>query len=89
MSVTPMNDLGRFLADSPIAERVSLQTYLVLDRMRLSAGDIEGIRRAGSYEPSVPSICELEAGGQVIASGKIVKRRGKYFLKVIETGGAG
>jgi len=82
-----MTELERFLAESAVAERVDLPTLLVLDRMRLSAGDIDGIRAAGAYEASPGSTCELEAGGQVLASGKIVKRRGKYFFKVMEKGG--
>jgi hypothetical protein len=83
-----MTELERFLAESPVAEGVALPTRLVLEHRRLSGADIEAIRATGTYEASPGALCELEAGGQVIAGGKIVKRRGKFFLKVLETGGA-
>jgi hypothetical protein len=83
-----MTELERFLAESPVAEGVTLPTRLVLERRRLSGVDIDEIRAAGTFEASPGALCELEAGGQVIAVGKIVKRRGKFFLKVLETGGA-
>ncbi len=88
MNAKTMDEVGRFLAESPIAERVSIPTVLILERRRLSAAELEAARAAGTYVPSLGLTCELEAGGQVVARGKIVRRGGKSFFKVTETGGA-
>ncbi len=82
-----MDEVGRFLAESPISERISISTALILERRRLSASELDAIESSGTYAPSLGAICELEAGGQVVARGKIVRRGGKSFFKVTETGG--
>ena len=75
-----------FLVESKMAEKIKLDTKVVIQRTTLSPQDLIRIQKAGEYGP-VPfkeQICELEAGGQVLAKGKIVKKRGEYYFKVIE-----
>ena len=75
-----------FLESSPLARKIKLPTRIVVQRTRLSPGELLDIRERGEYGP-VPRdgrICELETGGEVIASGKIVRRRGRYWFKVLE-----
>ena len=77
--------IKQFLEESAAAEKVSLPTRIIVHRSRLSPKDIIRVKKSGQYGP-VPKdeeVCELEAGGQVLAYGKIVKRRGDYFFKVI------
>jgi hypothetical protein len=82
-----MNEtIDRFLAESALAEKIKLPARVVIKRTSLSSQDVVDIRAAGEYGP-VPAgeeICELEIGGRRIATGKIVKKRGGYFFKVLE-----
>jgi hypothetical protein len=84
-----MDDLMRFLADSPIAARVALPTQLVVRRLGLSPEAIGGIVESGAFTPGGEEVCELEVGGQCVARGKIVCRRGKSYFKVAEMGPGG
>lgn len=81
--------LRTFLESSPLAERVRLKARVVLHRARLTPRGIRAIREAGRYGP-IPrpeELCELEVGGQVVARGRIVRRRGECWFQVLETGG--
>jgi hypothetical protein len=73
-----------FLAKSPMAEKIKLPARVIVHRTRISPGDILGIKARGHYGPVYEDeeVCELEIGGQVIASGKIVKKGRHYFFKV-------
>ncbi len=76
-----------FLAGSPLARSLRLPARIVLQRTKLTAQELAAIPRAESYGP-VPEAeraCELEVGGQVLARGRIVKRRGAYWFRVRET----
>ena len=78
-------------SNSPVAEKVKLDTRVVLHRTRLSPEDVAVIRQSKEYGP-IPrreQICELEAGGRALARGKIVRRGGEYFFKVSESYGGG
>lgn len=81
--------LYAFLKDSPLADRVKLRSRVVVQRAFLSPREILSIQAEQKYGP-VPKkqrICELEAGGRVLARGKIVKRKGEYYFKVLEKPG--
>jgi hypothetical protein len=82
-----MSDSVRdFLSKSPLAHRIKLPTRIMVQRTQVSSGRLVQIKKDGSYGP-VPKeeeICELEVGGQVIARGKIVRRKGEFFFKVRE-----
>jgi len=92
-----MDELKRFLEESPIATKVSLPSGLVLRRLSLSPEDVESIVESGDFSPAGSpkgspigdEVCELEAGGQLIARGRIVRRRGKAYFKVVEMGEGG
>ena len=64
-------------------DRVSLPTRIIVNRIELSATALADIVQKGELAPAGGDTCELEAGGQVLARGKIVKRRGSYFFKVL------
>lgn len=81
-----MESLERFLEESPIAERVALPTSIVVRRLSLSPETVDGIVESGTFSPTGGESCELEVGGQSIARGKIVRRGGKSYFKVLELG---
>jgi hypothetical protein len=91
-----MDKLEQFLAESPIAEKVALPTQVILNRLSMSPGEAASVIDGGSFSPSGLALrekgeetCELEAGGQCIARGRIVHRRGGIYFKVIEMGEGG
>ncbi len=72
--------------DEAIAKRVKLAGRVVVQRTCLSPTDLSVLKERESYGP-IPKreeICELELGDQVIARGRIVKRRGEYYFRVQE-----
>ncbi len=79
-----MRDLRQFLGESPIAGRVSLPTAVILHRLTLTPEDIGRIVTEGALAPVGEPACELEIGGQCVARGRIVRRRGAWFFKVTE-----
>jgi hypothetical protein len=79
-----MDDIKKFLEESPIAAAVTLPTAVIVHRQKLSPSAVSGIIERGTYEPSGEDVCELEAGGRLIARGKLVRKRGQSFFKVLE-----
>ncbi len=82
-------DLRLFFQHSPIAEKVRLKGRIVVQRTSLTPGEVQALRERGAYGP-IPKpdqVCELEVGGKTIARGKIVRRRGEYYFKVLEREG--
>ena len=78
--------LEKFLSESPIAQRVKLASRVVLKRTSLSPRELIHIKETGKYGPLKASkmICELQIGAHVLTRGKIIKRRGEYYFKVLE-----
>lgn len=85
------DEISRFLSGSPVASNIRLPVTAVVERPELSAREIIEIRQQGEYGPVEVDgrLCEIEAGGQVIARGKVVRRRGRYFLKIVEAASFG
>jgi hypothetical protein len=81
-----MDDFNRFLEESPIAERVALPTRIIERRLSLSPAEVSDIIESGSLAPEGGAVCELEIGGQRIAAGRIVRKRGKCYFKLREMG---
>jgi hypothetical protein len=79
-----MDGLRQFLEESPIAHRVKLPTSIVLRRLSLSHSELEGIVESGAFAPEGGETCELEVGGQSVARGRIVRRGGASYFKVLE-----
>lgn len=68
---------------TPLARKVKAESAVILQRVNLSPADLLQIKRDKEYTiPKSEEICELEAGGQILAEGKIVKRKGEYYFKV-------
>ena len=82
-----MRDVKRFLEESPVAARVSLPTTIILHRLTLNPADVEQIIEEGSFTPGGDRTCDLEIGGQCVARGRIVRRRGEHWFLVTEIEG--
>jgi hypothetical protein len=79
-----MDKVKQFLAESPIASKVKLTTKIVIHRLKLTPDAAGKIMESGAFSPPGGGVCELEVGGQCIARGRIVRKRGGYFFKVTE-----
>lgn len=79
-----MKDWKTFLQESSIAARVSLPTFVIEHRLTLSPSDIGRITQEGTLDPGEGATCVLEVGGQCIARGRIIRRRGRSWFKVTE-----
>ncbi len=87
-----MNErLVRFLGESPLAEKIKLPSAVVVVRTGMSPRDVAAVRKAGGYGPVPPGeeLCELHVGGQCVAFGKIVRRKGVSYFKTIRLPGDG
>jgi hypothetical protein len=69
-----------------ILDTVKFPTRIIVQRIALTPAGLGALAQDGELAAEGGVTCELEAGGQVIARGKIVRRRGGYFFKVRETG---
>jgi hypothetical protein len=75
-----------FLQTSKIADIVKLPVTIVVQETKLSPNDLVEIEQSGVYGPvnKKELVCKLEVGGQTLANGKIIKKGGEYFFKIIE-----
>jgi len=67
-----------------VLERVRIPTRIIVHRLALTPGALADIVRTGTFTPADGAVCELEAGGKIVARGRIVRRRGGFFFKVSE-----
>ncbi|MBN1411126.1 MAG: hypothetical protein JW969_09790 [Spirochaetales bacterium] len=79
-------ELGRFLEDSPLSDRIKLDSRVVIHRTRMSHEELLAIKREGGFGPvkRKDTTCELVISGQILARGKIVKRGSGYYFKITE-----
>ena len=77
--------IGKFLSESVIARRATVPAKVVFRRTRMTAGKLRQALDAGEITFSGQSICDLVAGGTVIATGEIVERDGHYFFQAKES----
>jgi hypothetical protein len=68
-----------------LLDRISIPTRLIVNRFELTTAALADALSKGELAPAAERTCELEAGGQIVARGKIVKRGGRYFFKVLES----
>jgi hypothetical protein len=66
-------------------DRVTLPTRIIVHRAELTAAELAVIVQGGEYAPAEGATCEMEAGGQILARGRMVRRRGEWFFKVLAT----
>jgi hypothetical protein len=72
-----------------LLDRVTIPTRIIVNRLELTTAALAEILSKGELAPTDEGTCELETGGQIIARGKIVRRRGRYFFKVLESAAEG
>ncbi len=75
------------IAQSPLADRVTAESYIVLHRSAATPRALAEIRATKVFEPGPEnSVCELVSGGVCIASGKLVKKRGQWCFYIESLG---
>jgi hypothetical protein len=67
-----------------VLERVRIPTRIIVHRLARTPEALADIVRTGTFAPADGAVCELEAGGKIIARGRIVRRRGGFFFNVRE-----
>lgn len=78
------NRLERWFEESDLPGRIRLPAEVVVHRTKLSPAELVAIRKSGTYRPpeSGEELCELEVAGQVLATGRIVRKGKEFFFKV-------
>lgn len=82
-----MADTQAFLENAPLAQRIRVPARIVLKRDTLSMDALAATDRAGSFriKRSGSRLVGLEAAGQTFARGELVKEKGAWYFKVLET----
>jgi hypothetical protein len=73
--------------DIPRGDKIMIRPALILDRKELSPAELAEIQNNGRLSSTDASLFELEVQGLTIARGKLIKKKGKYYFKIIETAG--
>jgi hypothetical protein len=73
--------------DRRIADRIRLKTRLIVHEGTASQRELARIAADGEYGPlPAPGVaCRLECGGKIIATGDIVKKKGKVLFRITRT----
>jgi hypothetical protein len=80
--------MNQEIAESPLADVVVVPTHVILHRGSATPRALAEIRETAAYRPgSEGAVCELHAGGSLVALGKLVRRTGSWYLQIAETGG--
>jgi hypothetical protein len=80
--------------ESPIQEfalgdRITIPTHVVLDSRTATPKDLAAIRREGVWNPGPgPGTVDLVAGGQIVARGRLIRKRGSWYVRITEGGEA-
>jgi hypothetical protein len=67
-----------------VLERIRIPTRIIVHRLELTPEALADVVRTRTFVPADGAVCELEAGGKIIARGRIVRRRGAFTFKVQE-----
>ena len=70
-----------------MADRIRVRTRLIIYEGTCSQRDLSRIAADGKYGPLAdPGVgCKLECGGQIIAAGNLVRKKGRILFKILET----
>ena len=85
-----MSELNEFLQKSPVAERIKLESLVVLHRTKLSPKGILALGQEGRYSPGIKpeQTAELQVGESVVAS-RIVRWSVRLLMFVAVLAAAG
>jgi len=65
-----------------LLDRLTLPPRVIVHRAQMSAAALARVVQEGEYSPGDGETCELAAGGQILARGRIVRRRGRWYFVV-------
>ena len=78
--------ISDFFTNACMAKKINLPGEIIIHRAAYSPVEIAALKKKGVYGP-IPAgelVCDLAVNGEVIGRGKIVKKAGDYYFKVIE-----
>lgn len=76
------------LKQFPLGEHIRIPTHVILHRGSISPRGLSDVQAAGVYRPGPEGhVCELVAGGTTIAEGRLLKRRGMWYMRIEKKGG--
>ena len=78
------DQIREFLANSPVAARATASARVVLRSSRTTVSNLTRSFKDGEVAFAGPALCQLEVGGQVLASGEIVDRDGSFCFVATE-----
>jgi len=78
------DQFDKFLSESVIARRATVPAKVVFRRTRMTPGEIGTALDSGELTLVGQPVCELVAGGTVIAEGQIVERDGRHYFEARE-----
>jgi hypothetical protein len=82
------DEINSFINGSYIGRNVKLSGDIIIHRTNLNPDELSSIKNEGKFTfESNKKICELEIDGNVIAKGKIIKKKGEYYFKTIDIKG--
>jgi flagellar motor switch/type III secretory pathway protein FliN len=78
--------LKDFLKRSPLAQRIKLETEIVLSRSIMDSEELEHNLQSGVMIIPLSSekVHDLEVNGQVVARGRIIRKWGRPYFKITE-----
>ena len=79
-----MGSVSEFLTSSPLSERIRMAGDVVVYRESMSGKRIADALKSGSLVETDEgeSTTVLEIGGEILASGKIVQKKGRWYFQV-------
>lgn len=77
-----LKELATFLDSHPAADKILLDSLVVLRRMEMSPKQLLSLGNVGTYTQTTENEVELQIGESVIALGKLVEDSGEYYFEV-------
>lgn len=76
--------LQEFITGSPLAKQITIQPRIVVHRSRITPREAADLKdNVDKIEiPVHETVCDLVVNNEILAVGKIIKKRGEYFFKL-------
>jgi hypothetical protein len=66
--------------NGPIASRIQIPGRVIVRRGKMSLAGFRGMTAQGEIATDGEPLCDLELGGQVIATGRIEEQDGEFYF---------
>jgi len=72
-----------FFETSPLSRKIKLPVRIILHEQKMTASQLADLKRKGEFTVT-EKLYDLEAGGEILGTGKIMEKEGKSFFQLIE-----